>query len=406
MNKNVKLGGGAKVGSRQGFTLVELLVVIAIIGILIALLLPAVQAAREAARRMTCSNHVKQLSLAVHTFHDAQRKFPGVGCLDSMQQIARKKGYANLDDHWWDGLARYSYLVELLPYIEQTALYDLCMTNADPGIANASGALRFFYPWDNPSGSDSHADLSPWRAKINIAVCPSSGYQPGDRDLGGTSYHVCRGDMWFSWDSPELRGAFGNEYRAKSTMGTIADGTSNTIAISEVEIARGDGINKIKGGIAAGIPKSDYVGPPIECKNAAGSNGGFKAGIAAATVNATLGRRWGDAQSIFTQFHAVLAPNSPNCTQNGDNGEDHTLVTASSNHTGGVNVGIMDGSVRFVSDTISTMNLAYTPAMSPPPDSPVQWTPLAQPQTYGGPSIYGVWGSLATSAGGESVSFP
>jgi len=86
----------------RGFTLVELLVVIAIIGILIALLLPAVQAAREAARRMTCTNHLKQIGLAVHTFHDAQRGIPPAFIADY----------------------KATFWVMIWPYIEQQALYD------------------------------------------------------------------------------------------------------------------------------------------------------------------------------------------------------------------------------------------------------------------------------------------
>jgi len=109
MSKNVKLGGG---GNLRAFTLVELLVVIAIIGILIALLLPAVQAAREAARRMQCTNHLKQIGLAIHNFHDSQRGLPPLLI---------------------DG-ARVSFFCLIYPYIEQQALYDMLSSTAPAGV--------------------------------------------------------------------------------------------------------------------------------------------------------------------------------------------------------------------------------------------------------------------------------
>ncbi|MDR0869963.1 MAG: DUF1559 domain-containing protein [Planctomycetaceae bacterium] len=107
---NVKMGGGGNSRCFRGFTLVELLVVIAIIGVLIALLLPAVQAAREAARRMQCTNHVKQLSLALHNYHDTNYAFP----CDGYTSYAANCGKNNtMGVH-----------TKLLPFYEQQALYD------------------------------------------------------------------------------------------------------------------------------------------------------------------------------------------------------------------------------------------------------------------------------------------
>ena len=375
---------------KPAFTLVELLVVIAIIGILIAILLPAVQAAREAARRMTCTNNLKQLALACHTFHDATKALPGTSHQVSMTQFATVWGNAN----------RYSYATCLLPYIEQTPLYDLVIENADTGLPDSTSTKRRFDPWSAGVTTDNVDYPSPWRTKVSAFVCPSGGYTPGPTALGINVYHVNRGDMWFSWDNNENRGPFGRPSHVTNTLGSITDGTSNTIGLSEVVPSLAAGSTKIKGGIAANIPRGGYqtCGPPIGCKLTAGANGAFKDGITAARGNSDVSKHWGDGQSIYTQFHTVLPPNSPSCSPAANNGENETLVSASSNHTGGVNVGVMDGAVVFVSDTIDAGNPEDTPESLGLGDSiGVHYT---------GPSLYGVWGRLGSQAGGESVSFP
>ena len=110
---------------RRAFTLVELLVVIAIIGVLVALLLPAVQAAREAARRSQCTNNLKQLGLAVHNFHDTHQRLPN----STHQMLFRDPNRVSDPavhprDQWGNGRDRWSYACVLLPFMEQQAIYD------------------------------------------------------------------------------------------------------------------------------------------------------------------------------------------------------------------------------------------------------------------------------------------
>jgi hypothetical protein len=136
----------------------------------------------------------------------------------------------------------------------------------------------------------------------------------------------------------------------------------------------------------------------MPCLLTAGSNGSLKETATITTSNNNVGRRWGDAQSIYTQFHTVLPPNSPNCTPSATNGESETLVSASSNHTGGVNAAVMDGSVSFISNTIQTENLDSTPSAF--------YQNVPNSIQYTGPSIYGIWGRLGSQAGGESASIP
>jgi prepilin-type N-terminal cleavage/methylation domain-containing protein/prepilin-type processing-associated H-X9-DG protein len=400
---NVKMGGGRSLygicRSRSAFTLVELLVVIAIIGVLIALLLPAVQAAREAARRMQCTNQLKQLGIAVQTFADTSKLLPSAGFQKSLCVDNEVKNHT----YWVDGTNinfrsrdRLSSFCVLLPYIEQSALFSAVAETAASTEQGSGGT--WVVPWGGtykPNGTD-EVD-SPWRAKIATLMCPSSASKPGTTDLGFSSYRACVGDIRQPWNDYEARGAIGiNGYR-QATYGLegITDGTSNTMMFSEAVIpGSGSGSNKIKGGVAGNINAARTT-PPQACLDTRGGNGSFVTGVTYATGNARIGGRWGDAHHCYTQFCAVLPPNSPNCTRT-LNCEDDPLIGASSEHSGGVNVVAVDGSVRFVSETVNTANLDKTECDF--------GAPAGSPQQYTGPSIRGVWGAYASRSGGESVS--
>ncbi len=358
-----------------GFTLVELLVVIAIIGILIALLLPAVQAAREAARRSQCTNNLKQMGLACQNFADINKKFPDAshqkelhGPGDPANNVVPSEDYGGMRDRW-------SYIVVLLPFMEQAPLYDEFMANH----------LGKTAPWDTNALTTT---------KIGTILCPSDGQgktQPTER--ARTSYHCNRGDYWLNWDWYECRGVMGRGNRQTHDFAGIRDGTSNTMLISECVIGVDGGTQEIPVGFGTGAGVANPMAP-IACKNMIGTNNMFNGGVQGGDWQS--GFRWGDAHSIYTQWHPMLPPNSPSC---GNSGEDWALMTASSYHPGGVNVVFCDGSVQFISETVDAGNPALQPLTGPYP-------PAGNPQNYSGPSLYGVWGALGSSAGKESVQLP
>ena len=190
------------IASRSAFTLVELLVVIAIIGVLVALLLPAVQAAREAARRSSCQNNLKQIALAAHNYHDTTGKLPPAS---TATNLAGSSGFA-----------------AILPFVEQSnlyTLYDFSKGNSDP--VNLAAVSQRIPTYLCPSCVFARA--------VPITGCDANNRAPG-------TYAFCTGstDSWGTLNgSPPTNGAISTAGSPPTNMASILDGTSNTLMVGE-----------------------------------------------------------------------------------------------------------------------------------------------------------------------------
>ena len=298
---------------RDGFTLVELLVVIAIIGILVALLLPAVQSAREAARRVQCSNQLKQLGLALHNYHSAY------------QHLVYMRG-------GWDNQrgGDYSGVVPLLPYMELGPIWD-----------NVPGD-----PPQNPWIS-----FGPWESELTDLFCPSDSHSPPreismGRDIGQRSYHFCIGTtIEGNYDGP-TNGLFG--FQSYKRLAEVTDGTSHTLAMSEKGIGGGPISNAIAGHSVFGVP-------PIPSECAATAAGGlYRDGVRVSSWG--QGSLWAFGHPHWGGFTTILPPGSPSCYLGGDNPSNASGIwSTSSFHPGGVHGMMADGAVRFVSQGIDAL---------------------------------------------------
>ena len=318
---------------RKGFTLIELLVVISIIGVLIALLLPAVQSAREAARRMQCINNLKQLGLGLHNYETSQGVLPPSLCLTGRSNTVT----------WFGG---WSVHGRVLPYLEQGNMYN---------------AINFAIHYE------AAPNLTVTAQTLSLFTCPSESNpaplveeEDGARRVFGTTNYGWNMGDWYVWGGfgqAENRGAFGiNKSRRLSEF---TDGLSNTLVAAEVKVRQSylrncGGLANINNLNTVPLPDAnpaqiapEYVSGSCSYKPLAGHT------------------EWADGQVHQSGFTTAWTPNKQTpggpekasdvdlIGQNEENGgPTFAAVTSRSYHPGGVNALLGDGSVRFVKDSI------------------------------------------------------
>ena len=360
------------VSKRRAFTLVELLVVIAIIGILIALLLPAVQAAREAARRSQCTNHLKQLGVALHNYHSTHKTFV------SLMQGTNNTGCDGTTGNrlWLSGF------VMLLPYMEQQALYEQWTA----GDAN-------YPPWGPAQNPGCYSNWAPAHVQVPTLLCPSDGGAGAGNTIGApsdwagdTNFVFCAGDNLarsVCLSRVATRGIFGAQTFHK--IADIKDGTSNTIAMSECVVSRQSNGRTIHGNyITDGCSGSLAASSPYAAALLVYKGPGNTI-LAGPTTGGRRGIHYGSGWFDVSGFNTILTPNSIGYGGSYANGN---VLPPDSYHPGGVNALFADGSGHFISETIN----AGDPTSAPPAGNSTSTSP------------FGVWGAMGSKAGGDKAS--
>ena len=285
---------------RRGFTLIEMLVVIGVIAILVALILPAVQQAREAAQRLTCASQLKTIGLAIHHHADSQNTFPA----GFAQRRVKPFGA--------------SFLVQVLPYLEQTALYN---------------SINIVARIDDDNINITVSQLTP-----GIFLCPSDASRATPEAARAINYAGNAGN-----DSLRGDGVFIGRPLAAAD---ITDGLSQTVGVAEWVVGSGTRERPTRLGTV-------YRLWSIFSDTPSGHNAFARACTALNPADIRQfywfkGQLWLDGAMDYTLYDHAMPPNRPSCVA--DYGMRST--TAASLHPGGVQVLAMDGGVHFVKDSI------------------------------------------------------
>jgi prepilin-type processing-associated H-X9-DG protein len=354
---------------------------------------------------MQCINHLKQLSLACLTIYDADNLLPNCGAQYKFREMWKSKPNATLgEEAYVDVPAGWTYrgeldgacggfVLPLMPFIEQTAVYT--------AIAGPFAAPNDFAEFDQMRWSNARTYTynnntlpNPYASQVSIFLCPSDANAKnlGNSVQGKITYVPNAGDI-ISGVNAMYRGPFNSGQNMPYTLASISDGTSNTILISEraTSIAGSASIS-LKGGISplyvAWWSDGTTNGTPFDCMS---EKSGSQL-LRNHSEGDVLGTEWRNARSIRSIFHTILPPNSPTCAKSPRWEWNQQLVSASSYHSGGASVARADGSVSFVSETVSCGSRLG------------DWIGYGDSGMWSGQSPYGVWGALGSMSGGESAS--
>jgi prepilin-type N-terminal cleavage/methylation domain-containing protein len=307
---------------RRAFTLVELLVVIAIIAVLIGLLLPAVQSAREAARRNACTNNIKQVALSLLTYENARKQFPE---------------YQRHTDSTWSAWVGHGVWTMMLPYLEQNTVFDQIDLSLPFDHGNNNGAGR------------------PGRTRIDAFNCPSDIPFP-DPTWGGINYGISGGATVDCYSTGAGRAASGALLRRVPTkLSDLTDGTSMTLLVAEFLHGDNDaGRLNLERDFTQPLTISQLDFPTAAQVDAAGAACNA---TAAGYQQTNAGRMWNAGLPGQCLVNTVAPPNWTyvNCATGGAFGyaaDRNGIFPARSKHPGGVNAAACDGSIRFVGDSI------------------------------------------------------
>jgi prepilin-type N-terminal cleavage/methylation domain-containing protein len=398
---------------RLAFTLVELLVVIAIIGILAALLLPAIQTAREAARRMACSNNIRQLALAGLNYESTYKLMPGAGI--GIYKSNPKLGY-NVDLHSTAG--EWSGFIALLPMMDQTPVYD--QINSGYQAKNGTGATITVGPYGKQGTTilgPRNAAYHPALTQIGVLRCPSD---PGKKfnnfsaaGLGRTNYGFCFGDNQrgvgsTSSNQEHVRGMFG--LAVQYPLAAATDGTSNTIMFGEIAtpatgVPAPNTSLSLKDAKVQGYATTLAFGSdPLKGIDVEPCKARLRAGkfFGTQTVRPLRGTAWLHGGIGFSGFNTIIGPNGSQCITPTSSGFGGAIYTAGSYHPGGAHVVMFDSATRLIPNEVDTSNSqpGATPAdyYSPGRADINGWK---QTPNWTAPSPFGVWGAMGTRGAAE-----
>lgn len=388
--------------TRVAFTLIETLVVIGIIGILVSISIPAVQMAREAMRRSQCADQLRQIGLAMHHYHATYRKFPMHGGGTAERGGTRLTPDSQSNHH------RLSYAVAILPMLQQQALWETIshpVTNDKGTVFPPMGPA----PWFNATPSaEVIGTYEPWNVNVPALLCPTEGTILGSG--GSLNYAACLGDgiaevgcafgkpqyrsggdaSPVRFDDATKRGMFANWH----AFGFVdcSDGTSHTLLLGEISTSGPAGDRRSHA--VYRIP--DIADRPDICMATLDeARPGF---FIPSLESERRGTRWSDAALVISAFTTVLPPNGPSCTQIPVSGAHANwfggILSSASLHPSGANVCMVDGSVRFVTESINCDSENAVP-------SSVYMGNAANPP--GSQSPFGIWGAMGTRANHETV---